>query len=90
MSGRRCRSGQRPTRLQHHRKVHHAAIDLHCRATCSSVGGEHLARPFDLLRRGSEGGVNDSDLHVPHRELHNRPFWLRELAELESRLEGAA
>lgn len=34
--------------------------------------------------------VNDTDLHVPHLELHNRPFWLRELAELESRLEGAA
>jgi len=34
--------------------------------------------------------VNDTDLHVPHRELHNRPFWLRELAELESQLEATA
>lgn len=28
--------------------------------------------------------VNDPDLSVPHRELSNRPFWLRELIELRS------
>ena len=28
--------------------------------------------------------VNDADLAVPHRELSNRPFWLRELIELRS------
>jgi 2-amino-4-hydroxy-6-hydroxymethyldihydropteridine diphosphokinase len=26
--------------------------------------------------------VNDPDLHVPHAELPNRPFWQRELDEL--------
>ena len=28
--------------------------------------------------------VNEANLTVPHRELSNRPFWLRELAELRS------
>jgi 2-amino-4-hydroxy-6-hydroxymethyldihydropteridine diphosphokinase len=28
--------------------------------------------------------VNDPHLAVPHRELSNRPFWLRELTELRS------
>ena len=28
--------------------------------------------------------VSESDLTVPHRELSNRPFWLRELTELRS------
>ena len=28
--------------------------------------------------------VSDPDLAVPHRELSNRPFWLRELIELRS------
>ncbi|HEY4305600.1 MAG TPA: 2-amino-4-hydroxy-6-hydroxymethyldihydropteridine diphosphokinase [Gemmatimonadaceae bacterium] len=28
--------------------------------------------------------VNDEDLQVPHRELPNRDFWQRELAELRS------
>lgn len=28
--------------------------------------------------------VSDPDLSVPHRELSNRPFWLRELIELRS------
>lgn len=28
--------------------------------------------------------VSDPDLSVPHRELTNRPFWLRELIELRS------
>ena len=28
--------------------------------------------------------VSEADLTVPHRELSNRPFWLRELTELRS------
>ena len=28
--------------------------------------------------------VSDADLTIPHRELSNRPFWLRELTELRS------
>lgn len=28
--------------------------------------------------------VSDTELTVPHRELSNRPFWLRELSELRS------
>jgi 2-amino-4-hydroxy-6-hydroxymethyldihydropteridine diphosphokinase len=28
--------------------------------------------------------VSDPDLSVPHRELSNRPFWVRELIELRS------
>ena len=48
-------------------------------------------RTLDLdIVRFARQTVNDSDLHVPHRELHNRPFWLRELAELESQLEATA
>ena len=48
-------------------------------------------RTLDLdIVRFARQTVNDTDLHVPHLELPNRPFWLRELAELESRLEGAA
>lgn len=29
--------------------------------------------------------VDDPDLHVPHREIPNRPFWQRELDELRRR-----
>ena len=29
--------------------------------------------------------ADEPDLHVPHRELPNRDFWLRELAELRGR-----
>jgi 2-amino-4-hydroxy-6-hydroxymethyldihydropteridine diphosphokinase len=48
-------------------------------------------RTLDLdIVRFARQTVNDSDLHVPHPELNNRPFWLRELAELTSQLEGAA
>lgn len=28
--------------------------------------------------------LSDADLTVPHKELSNRPFWLRELTELRS------
>lgn len=34
--------------------------------------------------------VSDPDLHVPHRELPNRAFWQRELAELRGENEGDA
>ncbi len=32
--------------------------------------------------------VHDPDLHVPHRELPNRAFWQRELAELQAPSSG--
>jgi 2-amino-4-hydroxy-6-hydroxymethyldihydropteridine diphosphokinase len=48
-------------------------------------------RTLDLdIVRYARQTVNDTDLHVPHLELNNRPFWLRELAELEAQLAGAA
>jgi 2-amino-4-hydroxy-6-hydroxymethyldihydropteridine diphosphokinase len=48
-------------------------------------------RTLDLdIVRFARQTVNDTDLHVPHLELLNRPFWLRELAELEAQLAGAA
>lgn len=31
--------------------------------------------------------LDDPDLHVPHRELPNRDFWQRELAELRGAME---
>ena len=34
--------------------------------------------------------VDDPDLQVPHRELPNRDFWQRELAELRDALKGGA
>jgi 2-amino-4-hydroxy-6-hydroxymethyldihydropteridine diphosphokinase len=46
-------------------------------------------RTLDLdIVRFARQTVNDTDLHVPHPELNNRPFWLRELAELESQLDS--
>ncbi|HET8623223.1 MAG TPA: 2-amino-4-hydroxy-6-hydroxymethyldihydropteridine diphosphokinase [Gemmatimonadales bacterium] len=38
---------------------------------------------LDIVKYG-EQRVNDPNLVVPHPELPNRAFWLRELAELES------
>jgi 2-amino-4-hydroxy-6-hydroxymethyldihydropteridine diphosphokinase len=41
-------------------------------------------RTLDLdIVRYAHQTVNDPDLRVPHPELFNRDFWLRELAELE-------
>jgi 2-amino-4-hydroxy-6-hydroxymethyldihydropteridine diphosphokinase len=37
---------------------------------------------LDIVRFGDRR-VNEADLVVPHPELANRPFWQRELAELE-------
>jgi 2-amino-4-hydroxy-6-hydroxymethyldihydropteridine diphosphokinase len=37
---------------------------------------------LDIIRFGDRR-VRDADLVVPHPELANRPFWQRELAELE-------
>jgi 2-amino-4-hydroxy-6-hydroxymethyldihydropteridine diphosphokinase len=37
---------------------------------------------LDIVKYGDRR-VNDPDLVVPHPELPNRDFWLRELAELE-------
>ena len=40
-------------------------------------------RPIDLdIVSFDHHVVHDPDLHVPHRELPNRGFWQRELAEL--------
>ena len=49
-------------------------------------------RTLDLdIVRYAHQTVNTTDLHVPHPELSNRPFWARELAELEALLaQGAA
>jgi 2-amino-4-hydroxy-6-hydroxymethyldihydropteridine diphosphokinase len=42
-------------------------------------------RPLDLdIVRFGERTVSEPGLAIPHPELPNRPFWLRELAELES------
>lgn len=47
-------------------------------------------RTLDLdIVRFARQTVNDTDLHVPHLELNNRPFWLRQLAELQAQLEEA-
>ena len=41
---------------------------------------------LDVVRYGDRE-VNEPGLTIPHPELSNRPFWLRELAELESHVE---
>ena len=38
---------------------------------------------LDIVRFGNRQ-VKDSDLIIPHPELPNRDFWLRELAELQA------
>jgi 2-amino-4-hydroxy-6-hydroxymethyldihydropteridine diphosphokinase len=38
---------------------------------------------LDIVAFG-EQTVDDDELHVPHRELPNRDFWQRELAELQA------
>ena len=38
---------------------------------------------LDIVRYANQT-VNEADLRVPHPELPNRPFWQRELAELEA------
>ena len=50
------------------------------------VRAEHWgARTLDLdiVRYGGRR-IADSDLIIPHPELPNRDFWIRELAELEA------
>ncbi len=41
---------------------------------------------LDIVRYGDRE-VREPGLTIPHPELPNRPFWLRELAELESYVE---
>ena len=41
---------------------------------------------LDIVRYGDRD-VREPGLTIPHPELSNRPFWLRELAELESYVE---
>lgn len=50
------------------------------------VRGEHWgSRTLDLdIVRYGEQRVAEPDLIIPHPELPNRDFWLRELAELQS------
>lgn len=50
------------------------------------VRGEHWgARTLDLdIVRYGDQRVAEPDLIIPHPELPNRDFWLRELAELQS------
>lgn len=44
---------------------------------------------LDIVRYANQA-VSDPDLRVPHPELANRPFWQRELAELDAIARGAA
>ena len=44
---------------------------------------------LDIVRYVNQT-VSDPDLRVPHPELPNRPFWQRELAELDAIARGAA
>jgi 2-amino-4-hydroxy-6-hydroxymethyldihydropteridine diphosphokinase len=44
---------------------------------------------LDIVRYANQT-VSDPDLCVPHPELPNRPFWQRELAELDAIARGAA
>jgi 2-amino-4-hydroxy-6-hydroxymethyldihydropteridine diphosphokinase len=50
------------------------------------VRGEHWgARTLDLdIVRYGHRRITDPDLIIPHPELSNRDFWVRELAELEA------
>ena len=50
------------------------------------VRGEHWgARTLDLdIVRYGHRRIADPDLIIPHPELSNRDFWIRELAELEA------
>jgi 2-amino-4-hydroxy-6-hydroxymethyldihydropteridine diphosphokinase len=50
------------------------------------IRGEHWgARTLDLdIVRYGDQRVAEPDLIIPHPELPNRDFWLRELAELQS------
>lgn len=48
-------------------------------------------RTLDLdIVRYANHTVSDPDLRVPHPELPNRPFWQRELSELDAIARGAA
>ena len=40
---------------------------------------------LDIIRYGNES-VNSATLTIPHPEIENRDFWVREIAELESEL----
>lgn len=44
---------------------------------------------LDIVRYANQT-MSDPDLRVPHPELSNRPFWQRELAELNAIAHGAA
>jgi 2-amino-4-hydroxy-6-hydroxymethyldihydropteridine diphosphokinase len=60
-----------------------------CRAIELERGRERRERwgprtlDLDIVRFGDRA-VNEPDLTIPHPELPNRAFWLREMAELEA------
>jgi len=45
-----------------HRLVNHATVEGHGGALSGGRGGQHTARPVQLLRAGAEAGVDDVDL----------------------------
>ena len=68
-----------------------AALLVHLHAIESERGRERRAevrwgpRTLDLdIVRFGDRVVRDPELVIPHPELPNRPFWRRELAELEA------
>jgi 2-amino-4-hydroxy-6-hydroxymethyldihydropteridine diphosphokinase len=60
-----------------------------CRAIEAERGRERRERwgprtlDLDIVRFGDRA-VHETDLTIPHPELPNRDFWLREIAELET------
>ena len=61
----------------------------HCQEVEEACGRERRERwgprtlDVDIVRHGDRK-VKDAELTLPHPELPNRPFWQRELAELEA------
>lgn len=65
----------------------------HCRTIEAERGRERRERwgprtlDLDIVRYGARI-VREPDLMIPHPELANRDFWLREIAELDGREHG--
>lgn len=66
-----------------------AELLAHCRAIEAERGRARLERwgprtlDLDIVRYGARA-VRDPELTIPHPELPNRDFWLREMAELDA------
>ena len=62
----------------------------HCHTIEAERGRERRERwgprtlDLDIVRYGART-VQTPELAIPHPELHNRDFWLREIAELEGK-----